>query len=135
MNSVTENTALEGLKVLIAEDNPLNMMIASKCLEKWKIIQTKAGNGIEAVSLCSEQTYALILMDLEMPEMNGYEAAQAIRKFNPRIPIIAFTASVFENMGEQLAANGFTGYVQKPFKQEELYAVLVRLKDTLPGAN
>jgi CheY-like chemotaxis protein len=132
MNSITENTALEGLKVLIAEDNPLNMMIASKCLEKWKIIHSKAANGLEAVSLCSEQTFDLILMDLEMPEMNGYEAVAAIRKFNISIPILAFTASVFENMDEQLAARGFTGYVQKPFKQEELHATLVRLRNTLP---
>ena len=70
------------MKVLIAEDNPINMMIVSKFLDKWGVVYEKAKNGLEAVSLFGKSRFNLVLMDLEMPEMDGYGALNAIRKQN-----------------------------------------------------
>ena len=121
---------LKGLKVLIAEDNPINMMIASRFLDKWGIVYEKACNGIEAVSLFNGGTnFDILLMDLDMPEMDGYGALAAIRKRNPTIPVIAFTAAVFENMKENLINSGFDDFVQKPFRPEELHSKLVAFSE------
>jgi PAS domain S-box-containing protein len=131
--STLENThQLKDLKVLLAEDNPINMLIASRFLEKWGVPHSKAKNGVEAVSLCAQQEFDLILMDLEMPEMDGYDALNAIRKANSRIPAIAFTAAVFENMKEKLTASGFDDYIQKPFQPEDLHARLVKFSREFP---
>lgn len=132
--SPQDTVTLKGLKVLIAEDNPINMMIASRFLDKWGIKYSKATNGIEAVSLCSANEFDIILMDLEMPEMDGYGALNEIRKINERIPAIAFTAAVFENMKEKLTASGFNDYIQKPFQPEDLHARLVKFTRDFPKA-
>jgi CheY-like chemotaxis protein/nitrogen-specific signal transduction histidine kinase len=113
------NQRLKGYKVLIAEDNPVNMIIASKFLDKWGVSYEKARNGLEAVSLFGKNNFDLVLMDLEMPEMDGYGALNAIREINPDIPAIAFTAAVFDNMKESLLESGFNDYIQKPFKPLE----------------
>jgi len=68
----------------------------------------------------------VILMDLEMPEMDGYGALDEIRKTNTAIHAIAFTASVFENMREKLTARGFNDYIRKPFKPEDLHFRLAK---------
>lgn len=116
---------LKGVKVLLAEDNPVNMIIASKFLEKWGVNYEKACNGAEAVALFGAGNFDMVLMDLEMPEMDGYEALNEIRKINAGIPAIAFTAAVFENMQESLVKCGFNDYIQKPFKPQDLQAKLV----------
>jgi CheY-like chemotaxis protein len=121
-----DNIKLKGLRVLIAEDNPINMMIATKFLDKWGVNYSKAKNGLEAVSLFGEHDFDLILMDLEMPEMDGYSAVNEIRKTNTDIPAIAFTASVFENMREKLTDCGFNDYIRKPFKPEDLHFKLAK---------
>lgn len=121
-----DNTKLKGLKVLIAEDNPINMMIASKFLDKWGVEYCKAKNGFEAVALFEEHNFDVILMDLEMPEMDGYSALKEIRKRDTDIPAIAFTAAVFENMREKLTASGFNDYIQKPFQPDDLHLRLAK---------
>lgn len=121
------NRQLKGLTVLIAEDNPINMMIAAKFLDKWGVSYKKAKNGLEAISVFSQYNLDMILMDLDMPEMDGYEALQAIRKINSGIPAIAFTAAVFENMKDKLVSCGFNDYIQKPFRPEELHSKLLTL--------
>jgi signal transduction histidine kinase len=115
---------LPHLKVLIAEDNPVNMMVAARFLDKWGIQYHKAGNGVEAVSLFAQHKYDLVLLDLEMPEMDGYNALQRIRSVNRQIPAIAFTAAVFDNMKEKLIGSGFSDYIQKPFLPNDLYQKL-----------
>ncbi|HEY6502820.1 MAG TPA: ATP-binding protein [Chitinophagaceae bacterium] len=126
-----DNVKLKGLKVLIAEDNPINMMIASRFLDKWGVNYSKAKNGAEAVSLFEENDFDVILMDLEMPEMDGYSALNEIRKTNADIPAIAFTAAVFENMREKLTASGFNDYIQKPFQPEDLHLRLTKFSGGL----
>jgi PAS domain S-box-containing protein len=129
--SPADSSKLKGLKVLIAEDNPINMMIASRFLDKWGVEYFKAKNGVEAVSLFAEHAFDVILMDLEMPEMDGYGALSEIRKANGTIPAIAFTAAVFENMREKLTASGFNDYIQKPFQPEDLHLRLAKYSGTL----
>ncbi len=120
-----DDEQLKGIRVLIAEDNPINMKIASRFLDKWGIIYEKANNGLEAVSLFEKNKFDLVLMDLEMPEMDGYGALNAIRGMNSNIPAIAFTAAVFDNMKESLSDKGFNGFIQKPFRPQDLQAKLV----------
>ena len=129
--SVTDDQKLKGYKVLIAEDNPVNMIIASKFLDKWGVSYQKAKNGLEAVSLFGQNNFDMVLMDLEMPEMDGYGALAAIRKINGDIPAIAFTAAVFDNMKESLLQSGFNDYIQKPFRPQDLQSKLVAFYEAL----
>ncbi len=125
-NTMTyDDSKLKNMKVLVAEDNPINMMIVTKFLDKWEVAYGKARNGTEAVSLFRTGEYDMVLMDLEMPEMDGYGALAEIRKINPNIPAIAFTAAVFDDMKSNLMKSGFDGYLQKPFRPEDLQATLV----------
>ncbi len=127
--SLNKKMYLEGLKVLLVEDNETNRMVASKFLEKWGIKPNIAVNGIEALQAVRQQTYHLILMDLQMPEMDGYQAAIAIRQMEqelnlPPVPIIALTASVLGDVRNKVAQAGMTDYISKPFHPEELYQKL-----------
>jgi CheY-like chemotaxis protein/nitrogen-specific signal transduction histidine kinase len=126
---LNDDQKLKGYKVLIAEDNPVNMIIASKFLDKWGVSYEKARNGLEAVSLFGKNNFDLVLMDLEMPEMDGYGALNAIREINPDIPAIAFTAAVFDDMKDSLQKSGFNDYIQKPFKPQDLQAKLVAFSE------
>lgn len=128
---IIDEKKLNGIKVLIAEDNPINMMIASKFLDKWGVIYKQAKNGLEAVSLFGENNFDVVLMDLEMPEMDGYGALNAIREINSTIPAIAFTAAVFDNMKEILLSSGFNDFIQKPFRPQDLQAKLVAFSEGL----
>ena len=131
-NAVLKNEGkLKGLKILIAEDNPINMMIASRFLDKWGVVHEKAKNGLEAVTLFDNNDFDVLLMDLDMPEMDGYGALNAIRKINPTIPAIAFTAAVFDNMKESLVNSGFDDFIQKPFRPEDLHSKLVAFSGQL----
>jgi signal transduction histidine kinase len=112
--------ALTGLKVLLAEDNKINMLIAKKFLLKWGVVVTEAKNGKEAIEKFATQHFDLLLLDLEMPEVDGFTALAEIRKINPTVPAIAFTAAVFENIQATLLAKGFNDYVMKPFAPEDL---------------
>jgi hypothetical protein len=92
---ILDDKKLKGFRVLIAEDNPINMKIASRFLDKWGIVYEKANNGLEAISLFEKNSFDLVLMDLEMPEMDGYGALKAIRGMNSTIPAIAFHRCCF----------------------------------------
>jgi PAS domain S-box-containing protein len=122
--------SLEGLQVLLVEDNETNRTVASKFLEKWGIRPDVAVNGVEALQAVRQQAYHLILMDLQMPEMDGYQATVAIRNrerelgLSP-VPIIALTASVLGDVRNKVMQAGMTDYISKPFHPEELYKKLV----------
>jgi CheY-like chemotaxis protein len=110
-----------GVKVMVAEDNAINMSIARRFLMKWGIEVREAYNGKQAVDLFSQHTFDLILIDLEMPEMDGITALGEIRKINPSVPAIAFTAAVYDNMRADLLSKGFMEFVPKPFRPEDLH--------------
>jgi signal transduction histidine kinase/CheY-like chemotaxis protein len=114
--------SLEGVRVLIAEDNPVNLSIARRFLTKWGIQVQAATNGREAVDLFRKGDFDLALIDLEMPEMDGATALKEIRKLNTTIPIVAFTAAVYDNMQADLLQKGFTDFIHKPFRPEDLHS-------------
>jgi signal transduction histidine kinase/CheY-like chemotaxis protein len=111
-------------RVLIAEDNPVNVMLMKKLLSKWDLIPTIAENGARAVELVQYGNFDIILMDLQMPILNGFEASMEIRKLpdskKSSIPIIALTASALFDIREQVFNSGMNDYVSKPFKPDEL---------------
>jgi signal transduction histidine kinase/CheY-like chemotaxis protein len=114
--------------ILLAEDNAINQLVARNFIEKWGANLDIASNGLEAVNMAKENTYDLILMDLQMPEMDGYEATRLIRKLPgdhfSRIPIIALTASSIVEVQEQYILAGMNNYMRKPFVPEELYQMI-----------
>lgn len=128
---VTETTVkpadnLAGVNVLLAEDNNINMMVAKKVLIGFKARVTGANNGREALNTLEHNpSFNVILLDLEMPVMNGYEAIFEIKKLYPHIPVIAFTASlVDQKMLADLLASGFVDCILKPFQPHQLLAVI-----------
>jgi signal transduction histidine kinase/CheY-like chemotaxis protein len=114
--------SLEGIHVLIAEDNKANLSIAKRFLTTWGIQVTEAVNGREAVERFLEGDFDVMLIDLEMPEMDGASALREIRKHNQRVPAIAFTAAVYDNMQLDLLEKGFSDYIHKPFRPRDLHA-------------
>jgi len=114
------------LTVLVAEDNDINQVVAKSLLEDTGLKVALANNGNEAVEIALKQHFDLILMDLHMPEMNGSEAALALRKANITIPIIAFTAAVVAEEIDKALASGMNGYLTKPVNKTELHAVLTK---------
>ena len=125
-HKVKELKSLKGKKVLVAEDNKINMLVTRRFLEKWDVEIREAKNGLEALELFKANQFDLLLIDLEMPVMDGYEAVTEIRKLNLVIPAIAFTAAVFDNMKHRLLSNGFNDFVNKPFRPEELHAKIAQ---------
>jgi two-component system, sensor histidine kinase len=115
---------LGSLRVLVAEDNPVNVMLMKKLLSKWSIVPSIAENGERAVELIQYGNFDIILMDLQMPVMNGFDATIEIRKMRDpskaNIPIIALTASALYDIKERVYASGMNDYVSKPFKPSEL---------------
>jgi PAS domain S-box-containing protein len=120
-------TPLTGLRVLIAEDNPVNMVVARRFLQKWDITVGEALDGRELLQRFHEKEYDLLLVDLEMPEMDGAEAVAVIRRTHPEIPVIAFTAAVYEDIRNDLLRKGFDDFIPKPFRPEHLHSKIREL--------
>jgi signal transduction histidine kinase/CheY-like chemotaxis protein len=116
--------------VLLVEDNNINVMVALKFLKKWGLDVDVAENGQVALNKIQQKHYELVLMDLDMPVMDGYEATKAIRASkDERIrntPVIALSASAVSDFREKAMVVGMNEYVTKPFKPEELYVALNR---------
>ena len=119
---------LRGRKVLIVEDNEMNQFVAKSILRMWNMDIYQARNGQKAIVLLTEQTYDIILMDKQMPVMDGVESTRYIREvLKSDIPIIALTADAqLEKVQECLAA-GMNDYITKPFEPEILFSKIVKL--------
>ncbi len=116
-------------KILLVEDNKVNQLVGSKVLENLGYGFTIANNGVEAVSAFQSGRYDAVLMDCQMPEMDGYEATAAIRQLEGaagRIPIIAMTAAAMEGDRERCMAAGMDDFITKPVRLEAVSAVLER---------
>ena len=106
-DKVKHLSSFPGIRVMVAEDNAINMSIARRFLMKWGIEVKEAYNGKQAVDLFAQHSFDLVLIDLEMPEMDGITALGEIKKINPSVPAIAFTAAVYDNMRADLLSKGF----------------------------
>ncbi len=129
---LTEEASLAGYHILLVEDNAMNQLVAKRFLLKWGASVTIADNGIKAIETLKQVNYDLVLMDLQMPEMNGYDATAYIREnpdqvMNANIPIVALTADAFDETRQRVYNTGMNDFVTKPFKQEDLYLKISRL--------
>jgi len=115
-----------GLRVLLAEDEPVNRMVALALLKDSGLIVDTAENGAQAVQFASDTPYALILMDVQMPELDGLEATRLIRRtrYHAATPILAMTANAFDEDRQRCLDAGMTGFLAKPFQPEALYTLL-----------
>jgi two-component system, sensor histidine kinase len=119
---------LKGLRLLAAEDNPMNTFLLKRLCTKWNVELSVVTNGKEAVDAVSTHHYDILLMDIHMPEMDGYTATKAIRNMaetsKANIPIIALTASVSNELELDIKQAGMNDYLRKPFNMKELYRKL-----------
>lgn len=128
------NNRINNRSILLVEDNELNMQIAQEILQEYGFLVDVAKNGQESVSIIEssdERKYDLILMDVQMPIMNGYEATRAIRtlsnKTKANIPIVAMTADAFEEDKQKALAAGMNDHIAKPIDIKKLLEVLARI--------
>ena len=116
------------LSILLAEDNPVNQKMATRMLQKMGHVVTVAGTGREAVDILETRSFDLILMDVQMPEMDGFEATKLIRERGKTtghdIPIIAMTAHAMKGDRERCLEAGMDGYVSKPINPDELFEAI-----------
>ncbi|KDN56261.1 response regulator [Flavobacterium seoulense] len=111
---------MKGLKLLLVEDNVINVKIASKIINQWEVDIDVAENGQVAIEKFNSNPYDIILMDLSMPIMDGYEATKIIREKNTSIPIVALTAAASDDFLDGRKDVGFNEYIVKPFNPREL---------------
>jgi len=127
---------LQNKVVLLADDNMINAMVARKLLSKWGIAAEHAVNGLDAIEKSKTKLFDFILMDIHMPEMNGFDATMHIRNsciYNINTPIFALTADVTaENHAEY--AGFFTGFLRKPIEIDKLYEALVSVSSPLKAS-
>ncbi|MEW5734531.1 MAG: response regulator [Thermodesulfobacteriota bacterium] len=119
----------KGIRILVAEDNSINQKVALRILTKGGFSAEAVGDGAEALNACRLINYDLVLMDCQMPEMDGYAATQAIRNpdsgaRNPRVPIIAMTAHAMKGDREKCLEAGMDDYIAKPIDPAKLIAVV-----------
>jgi len=109
--------------VLVAEDNPVNQKVASALLARLGCRVEVAASGAEAVQKVRQLAYDLVLMDCQMPEMDGFAATREIRRLDgaaSRVPIVALTAAAMPEDRERCFASGMDGYLSKPIRREQL---------------
>src|SRR5690606_6178640 len=127
-----DGSILNGLKILLVDDNEDNRIVCRDTLESKADVQiTEAVNGKDAVEKAAQGVFDIILMDVQMPEMDGYEATRHIRQHFPspknEIPIIALTASVIRSDLDKCREAGMNDYVPKPFSPAQLFKTIAQL--------
>ena len=122
--------SFKGTKILLVEDNKINVLVAKKFLNKWNLNIDTAENGEIALEMVQNTDYKLVLMDLEMPVMDGYTATQKIRQLQSskykKLPIIALSASAISDFRTKAIKVGMNEFVTKPFNPDELHNVISR---------
>ena len=115
-------------RILLVEDNAINLEVALIFLEALGLLVDSAENGLEAVAMSRANTYDLILMDIQMPLMNGLEATREIRSMSsdPNVPIVALTANIFEEDRQAYLEAGMNDVIGKPFEAKQLYSTLAK---------
>ena len=124
---ITESDELRNKRLLLVEDNELNRQVAMISLKHFGAIVTQASNGLEAIDWIRQEPFDLILMDVQMPIMDGYEAARVIRQeLNSSLPIIAITANALTGEMEKCLACGMNDFISKPFEETTLIQTIIR---------
>ncbi|MBI3483146.1 MAG: PAS domain S-box protein, partial [Bacteroidetes bacterium] len=120
-----------GIEVLLVEDNKVNQVVAGNFLKKWGMVVSFANDGREACEIITQNKFDIILMDLQMPEMDGYQATQLIRAMNDphfkTLPILALSASAMIEEKKKAELSGFNGFITKPFQPQELREKILEL--------
>ena len=125
--AATDTSILNNLHILVVDDNEMNRLVASTVLENHGIIVSEAVNGADAIRKLEKESYDLVLMDLQMPVMDGLEASLKIRKdLGLSVPIVALTASALNEESHRCLDAGMNDFIIKPFKEEEMVQVLIR---------
>lgn len=121
---------LSHLQILVAEDNKINQVLMKKVLTKWRANFEFAENGVAAIEKAKKKSHDIILMDIQMPEMDGYQATQVIRNlsddFFKTLPIIALTASTLKEERDAAHNAGMNDFVLKPFEPQNLYDTIIK---------
>lgn len=116
--------------VLLVEDNRVNQVVATNFFRRWGVQYDIANNGKEAVDMVTKKMYDMVFMDLQMPEMDGYQATHAIRQMTDsyfkKLPIVALTASAMLSMRDKVMASGMTDFMTKPFQPEYLQQIILK---------
>ncbi len=125
---VTEHVKndLMGAKILLVEDVEFNVLLAQKILTRWNAEVSWAENGLVAVQKMKENEYDIVLMDLQMPVMDGLTASSEIRKFNTNTPILALTASTSIEVQDRVFGSGMTDFISKPLNPGYLYDTILK---------
>lgn len=125
------SSLLKGVKILLAEDNVVNQKVMTRFLERWEVEMKVVNNGKEALDAIQKCNFDVVLMDLQMPEMDGYEATEKIRKlddpYKRKVPIIALTAAALKEVREHVYAAGMNDFVTKPFNPADLEQKLAQI--------
>jgi CheY-like chemotaxis protein len=115
-------------KVLLVEDNEFNRQVAGNTLRRYKCEVTEAVNGKEAVELISKKEFDIVLMDLQMPVMDGFEATRQIRNvLKSDVPVVALTANAFKSELDECKKIGMNDYITKPYEEEKLIGTIYKL--------
>ena len=122
-NQETNIIAFKGKHILLAEDNDLNAEIAMTLLTDYGLIIDRVSDGVACVKQVKEKEYDVVLMDIQMPNMDGYQATQTIREFSD-IPIVAMTANAFEEDKQKALSVGMNGYIAKPIDMDKVIKTL-----------
>ncbi|WP_435353400.1 response regulator [Emticicia sp. SJ17W-69] len=125
-NELLNENTLKGVRILLVEDYPINIKVATKFLERWQVELDVAENGLIATEKHEKGRYDVILMDIQMPVMDGYSAAEKIREVDSEVPIIALTASATFTNQDRAFIVGMNDYVTKPFNPKELYQKIAK---------
>lgn len=133
LSSQEEAVPLQKITVLIAEDNTMNQQLISHLMRSWGIDFVLVSNGKEAIAELKQRPYSIVLMDIQMPEMDGYSATEIIRnELKMNIPIIAMTAHAMTGEKERCLQLGMNDYVSKPIKETLLYNMIGRHAQNVP---
>jgi CheY-like chemotaxis protein len=127
-NSLSKGT--KKVKILIVEDNPINQIVIKKFLEKWEAEYEIVDNGQKALEIVQIKAFDLILMDIQMPIMDGYSATKKIRSLDDEkyieLPIIALTAGDESEIKTNIKEAGMNEFLTKPFNPDELFSLIKR---------
>ena len=128
---IADESMLSGKKILVVDDNEINRLVATTILNNYGAETVEAANGAESVEYLRQHQVDLVLMDIQMPVMNGYDAARMIRKkISEKLPVIALTANAIKGDNKKCLEAGMNDYIAKPFKEEDLLKMIAGILQT-----